>query len=67
MLLWEGQRSDSKCAAPMIGAFPNARSLLADRGGEAGRFRAALAIRAITACIPSRVKRKQPILHDPAL
>ena len=46
----------------MIDGFPKARALLADRGYDAHRFRHALAEHGITACLPSKAKRKAPIL-----
>jgi transposase len=67
MLLSEGQMSDFKGAALMIDAFPSATTLLGDRGYDANWFRAALADRGITACIPSKVNRKVAITHDTAL
>lgn len=67
MLLSEGQMSDYRGAALMIDALPKAKVLLGDRGYDADWFRAALADRKITACIPSKVNRKLPIPHDPAL
>ncbi len=64
--------SDYKGAAKMLPAFPKAKSLLADKGYDADRFRDALAARKITArkitaCIPSRANRKVAIPYDPAL
>ena len=53
MLLSEGQMSDYKGAALMIDALPQAKAMLGDRGYDADWFRAALAERGITACIPS--------------
>jgi hypothetical protein len=67
MLLSEGQISDYKCAALLIDAFPEARALLGDRGHDASWFRAALATRAIAACILSKNNRKKPIPHDALL
>ena len=67
MLLSEGQMSDYKGAALMIDAFPQASTLLADRGYDADWFRAALAERDITACIPSKINRKVAITHDAVL
>ncbi len=67
MLLSEGQMSDYKGAALMIDALPKAKALLADRGYDADWFRAALAERGITPCIPSKVNRKVPIPHDTVL
>jgi len=54
MLLSEGQMSDYKGAALMVDAPPSAKALLADRGYDADWFRAALAERRISACIPSK-------------
>ena len=67
MLLSEGQMSDYKGAALMIDAFPKAKVLLGDKGYDADWFRAALADRKITACIPSKSNRKVPIPHDTTL
>ena len=41
--------------------------MLGDRGYDADWFRAALAERGITACIPSKTNRKIPIPHDTVL
>ena len=67
MLLSEGQMSDYKGAALMIDALPQAKAMLGDRGYDADWFRAALAERGITACIPSKTNRKIPIPHDTIL
>jgi transposase len=67
MLLSEGQMSDYKGAALMLDALPRAKALLGDRGYDADWFRAALAERKITACIPSKKSRKVPIPHDAGL
>ncbi len=64
MLLSEGQMSDYKGAALMLDALPPAKTLLGDRGYDAGWFRNALAERGIAACIPSKINRKVPIEHD---
>lgn len=64
MLLSEGQMSDYKGAALMMGALPSAKHMLADRGYDADWFRDALTARGITPCIPSKANRKVPILHD---
>ncbi|WP_141384978.1 transposase [Nitrobacter winogradskyi] len=64
MLLSEGQMSDYKGAALMIDVLPPARQLLADKGYDANWFRRALAKRGITACIPSKSNRKEPVEHD---
>jgi transposase len=67
MLLSEGQMSDYKGAALMLEALPKAKTLLGDRGYDAGWFRNALAERGIAACIPSKTNRKMPIDHDRTL
>ena len=67
MLLSEGQMSDYKGAALMIDALPRAKALLADRGYDGDWFRAALSVRGITPCIPSKVNRKVPIPHHAVL
>ncbi len=55
-------------AALMLGALPqSARELLADRGYDRNAFRAALAAKGITSCIPSKRNRMLPIPHDAAL
>jgi transposase len=58
MLLSEGQMSDYKGAALMLSAMPKAKQLLADKGYDADWFRAALAKRRITPCIPSKATAK---------
>jgi transposase len=67
LLLTEGQASDHRGAAIMLARLPPARELIADRGYDSARFRAALQNRGITPCIPSTRSRKRPIPHDPAL
>ena len=67
MLLSEGQMSDYKGAALMIGALPQAKELLGDKGYDADWLRQALVERGIKACIPSRSNRKTPIEHDRVL
>src|SRR5580700_6088630 len=67
MLLSEGQMSDYKGAALMLSAMPKAKQLLADKGYDADWFRAALAKRRITPCIPSKANRKTAIPHDAIL
>ena len=51
----------------MIDAFPKAKALLADKGYDADRFRAALEQRGIAPCIPSKTNPKVPIPHDTVL
>jgi len=67
MLLSEGQMSDYKGAPFMVDALPRAKALLADKGYDADWFRAAMADRKISACIPSKTNRKTPIPDDPTL
>jgi transposase len=67
MLLSEGQMSDYKGAALMLPALPKAKALLADKGYDAGWFRAALAKRGVAPCIPSKSNRKAPIPYDAVL
>jgi transposase len=64
LLLTEGQVNDQKGANILAPFLPPARELLADRGYDSNPFRAALAARGISACIPSKRNRKQPIPHD---
>jgi transposase len=51
----------------LLHKLPPACELIADRGHDSRRFRAALAERGITACIPSTRRRKVPIPHDATL
>ena len=67
MLLTEGQVSDHKGAALLLPALPQARELLGDRGYDSNWFRAALADRGITPCIPSTRSRKRAVPHDTVL
>ena len=67
MLLSEGQMSDFKGAALMIGAIPKAKTLLGDKSYKADWFREALAKRKIAACILSKLNRKVHIPHDVVL
>ena len=67
MLLSEGQMSDYKGAALMIGALPPAKTMLGDRGYDADWFRNDLMKRGITPCIPSKTNRKVQIPHDKEL
>ena len=67
MLLTEGQVSDYRGAAMVLDALPDADVLIADRGYDSDRFRAALAARGIAPCIPGRANRKTPVVYDKAL
>ncbi len=64
LLLSEGQMSDYKGAALMLNVLPRAKELLGDKGYDADWFRQALTERGITACIPSKSNRREPIEHD---
>lgn len=64
MLLSEGQMSDYKGAALLVAVLPKAKELLADRGYDAGWFRAALREKGIVPCIPSKKNRKIQIEYD---
>lgn len=67
MLLSEGQMSDHKGARFMLGALPQASTLIADGGYDSSWFRQALAARGIEPCIPSSKSRKVPFAHDKIL
>ena len=67
MLLSERQMNDHKGAGLMIDALSPTRESLADRGGDSDGFRAALAARGITPCIPPRKNRKTVIEYDKTL
>jgi len=67
MMLSEGQMNDQKGPGLLAPVLPPARELIADRGDDSKPFRAALADRGITACIPSKKNRQQPIPDDAAL
>ena len=58
---------DYKGAALLLSAMPKAKQLLADKGYDADWFRAALAKRRITPCIPSKANRKTAIPYDALL
>lgn len=47
--------------------LPAAKELLADRGYDSNRFRAALAERGIAPCIPSTKSRKAELPYDKVL
>jgi transposase len=67
MMLSAGQMNDQKGATILHPLLPPARELIADRGDDSNPSRAARAERGITACIPPRKNRKQPIPYDKAL
>jgi transposase len=56
--------SDFKGAALMLGALPNAKSLLGDKGYDADWLRQALIERGIAPCIPPKSNRKSPMAFD---
>ena len=51
----------------MLPTLPDAKELLADRGYDATWFRNALLEKGITACIPSKKNRKEPVPYDKEL
>jgi transposase len=68
MVLTAGQTSDETSddfgARALLPSLPPTKSLLADRGYDAGWFRDALADRGIQPCVPSRKGRNLPAAHD---
>ena len=66
-LLTEGQASDYKGAALLLGALPKAKSFLGDRGYDADWLRAALINKGIEPCIPPKKNRKNPMPYDKTL
>ena len=64
LLLTEGQMSDHKGAFLLLSALPRAKELLGDKGYDSDWFRAALAERGITPCIPPRKNRKVQYHYD---
>jgi putative transposase len=50
--------SDHKGATLILDVLPEAKELLADRGYDSDKFRAALIERGVTPCIPPRKNRK---------
>lgn len=67
MFLSAGQTSDYIGARALLSSFPQALTLLADRGYDADWFRNALIEMGISPCIPSRRGRKVAIPHDAEL
>ncbi len=59
-----GQISDHTGAATLLGSFPKADWLLADRGYDVDWFREALKDKGIKPCIPGQKSRGKPIKHD---
>ncbi len=66
-LLTADQVSDIRGAARLLPTLPAAETLLADKGCDSDRFRAAPTQRGISPCIPGRAHRKNPIVHEPGL
>jgi transposase len=66
MFLTAGQCSDYIGAQARLDSLPPAEHTLADRGYDADWYREPLENRGIKPCIPSRMGRKVPILHDEA-
>jgi transposase len=66
-MLSEGQLGDHRGARLLFPRLPPARERIADRGYDSNRFRAALAERGITPCIPSTRSRRTPVLYDASL
>ena len=62
--LTAGQVSDYRGAAALLGSFPDAKHLLADRGYDADWFRYALEMKGIKPCIPGRKSRQTPVKYD---
>ena len=56
--------SDHRGARLLVGVLPPARELVADRGYDGDRFRAALEARGVRPCIPPRRDRKHPCPYD---
>jgi transposase len=67
MMLTEGRKSDHKGAVLLFDALPNAKELLGDKGYDSDWFRAALAARGITPCIPPKSNRKVQHPYDKAV
>lgn len=59
--------SDHKGAALLLSALPRAKGLLRDKGYDSDWFRAALAERGITVCIPPRSNCKVQYHYDKVL
>jgi len=59
--------SDHKGARLMSDHLPPAKRLIADRGYDSDRFRAALTARGTTPCIPPRKNRKVQHPYDTTL
>ena len=67
LLLTAGQASDYRGADMVLPALPQADVMIADKGYDSDKLRAALAKRGIKACIPGRANRKEPIVYDKEL
>ena len=67
LLLTEGQISDYRGADTILPVLPDADVLIADKGYDSDRFRAALGNLGIQPCIPGRSNRREPIDYDTRL
>ena len=67
LFMTAGQVSDYIGARALLGEFPSAKYMLADRGYDADWFRNALNEKGISPCIPPRKNRKDPIPYDETL
>jgi len=67
LYLTAGQVSDYIGARKLLGDFPSAKHLLADRGYDADWFREGLLEKRITPCIPPKKNRKHQIGYDKIL
>jgi transposase len=64
LLLTQGQTSDYKGAARLLGLLPRANEMIADRGYDADWFRTALTAKGMTPCIPPKKNRTTFIPYD---
>ena len=67
LLLTKSQMIDHTNAFLLLPAMPNGKELLGDKGYDSDWFRAALAERGITPCIPPRSNRKVQYPYDKTL
>jgi transposase len=67
MVLTAGQVSDYKGARRLLPFLPKAKTMIADRGYDAGWYRDALEKRGIAPCIPPKKNRKTKYRYDKKL
>lgn len=67
LMLSEGQMSDYTGAKLLYPHLPAAETLIADKGYDSDEFRAAIAAKGITPCIPSRSNRIAATSYDKEL